>query len=282
LAKETKETGQRVAWVVGGSAGFGLAVAEALVVEGFRVVIFARDVQRLEQARGHLIAVGGGAVAAAGVFTEVLDARDADAVGQVFQRRMDVDERLDVLVNAVGQSCRTSVLEPDLTLYSQMMEVNYFAVVNTTLQALPWLLASRGSLVNVASLAAKTAWPWMAPYGAAKAAVASFTANVRLETAGRMHVLLVCPGPIARDESDDRYRDQTEQLEESAKRPGAGAPVRALCPRWLAGRVIWALKRQRPSLIYPRKARLLFLIEACSSRCGARLLGWLTRKSLRS
>lgn len=260
----------RVAWVVGGSSGLGLAVARELLADGYRLSLFARDEARLLGAASGLRAACMGAE----VRTYVLDATQEGEVAEVFGRAYASDGRIDLLVNAIGQSCRGSVWHPDMVAYRRMMDVNYFAVVNTTLRVLPWLAESGGSLVNIATLAAKTAWPWIAPYGASKAALANFTDNVRLEAAGRVHVLLVCPGPLRRDDAGQRYADQADGLSAAASLPGAGAPVRAICPQWLAQQIVRGVKRRRLQLIYPAKFRILMLVQAVSSRLGF----WLTSR----
>jgi short-subunit dehydrogenase len=267
----------KVAWVVGGSSGLGFSIAEVLLARGYQVTLFARDRQRLEQAQRAL----GGSKAMpdrGSVEFVAVDATDAASVTSAFAEHYQKCGRLDLLVNAVGQSCRSSLLQPNFQQFRVMMEVNYFAVVHTTLVALPWLLASHGSLVNIATLAAKTPWPWIAPYGAAKAAVANFTDNVRLETSGQLHVLLVCPGPIQRADAGERYAAQTTGLVEGANQPGAGAPVTALCPQWLAHQIVRAIERRRMSLIFPWKVRLLMVAQAISSRLGFWLSSRLTRR----
>jgi uncharacterized protein len=264
----------KVAWVVGGSSGLGLAVARALLVEGYSVSLFARDETRLEAAATDLRRE----VAGGGVATYAMDATDVVRVSEVFERAYAASGRVDLLVNALGQSCRSSVWQPDMGAYRRMMDVNYFSVVHTSLKALPWLADSGGSLVNIATLAAKTAWPWIAPYGASKAALANFTDNVRLESAGKVHVLLVCPGPLQRDDAGQRYADQADGLSVAANLPGAGAPVRAICPQWLAQRIVMGVQRRRLQLIYPTKFRWLMLANAISSRLGFWLTGRLTNR----
>lgn len=266
----------KVAWVVGGSSGLGLAIATELLGRGFRVTLMARQRERLDHARRTLLESNSG-TAPREVEIVVLDATNAESVAASFADHYRHCGRLDLVVNAIGQSCRSSLLQPNFAQYREMMEVNFFAVVNTTLVALPWLLQHRGSLVNIATLAAKTPWPWMAPYGASKAAVANFTDNVRLEIGGQLHVLLVCPGPIKRDDAGARYTAQATGLSDSAKQPGAGAPVSALCPQWLAKRIVHAIEHRRLQLVYPWKARVLILAQAVSSRLGS----WLSRRLTR-
>lgn len=271
-------THQKIAWVVGGSSGLGLTIAAALLKKGYRVSLFARDAERLEAARRSLIE-NAPSTSVGDVRVVVCDATNIDSISQSFTQHYSECGRLDLLVNAVGQSCRSSVLEPNFNQYREMMELNYFAVVHSTLLALPWLLNHQGSLVNIATLAAKTPWPWIAPYGAAKAALANFTDNVRLETSGRVHVLLVCPGPIQREDAGHRYAAQTAGMNESANRPGAGAPVSAICPRWLAQRIVRAIERKQTLLVIPWKVRVLLVIQAISSRLGQWLSQRLTRRS---
>ncbi|MBL8890625.1 MAG: SDR family NAD(P)-dependent oxidoreductase [Planctomycetaceae bacterium] len=271
----------KIAWVVGGSSGLGLTIASELLGKGYRVTLFARDLDRLERARQWLLA-SDSTVSAEEVRVEVCDAANLDSITRSFTRHFAECGRLDLLVNAVGQSCRSSVAEPNFNLYREMMEVNYFAVVHSTLLALPWLIEQQGSLVNIATLAAKTPWPWIAPYGAAKAAVANFTDNVRLETSDKVHVLLVCPGPIRRDDSGHRYAAQTAGMSESANRPGAGAPVSTICPHWLAKRIVKAIERRQIWLVFPWKVRVLLAVQAISSRLGQWLSKRLTRRALHS
>ena len=67
-------------------------------------------------------------------------------------------------------------------------------------------LRRRGHVVNLGSLAAKTAARWMGAYPATKFALAAYTQQLRLELGPEgLHVLLVCPGPVAR--KDDRPYD---------------------------------------------------------------------------
>ncbi len=274
-------TRSKVAWVVGGSSGLGLAIAAELLTRGYRVTLMARDPGRLEQAQRILLESFPG-TPRTDVATVAVDAINSEAVAATFAAHYAHCGRLDLLVNAVGQSCRSSLLQPNFAQYRQMMDANFFSVVHTSLVALPWLLAQRGSLVNIATLAAKTPWPWIAPYGASKAAVANFTDNVRLETGGQLHVLLVCPGPIKREDAGTRYADQASGLSDSAKQPGAGAPVSALCPHWLAKQIATAIDRRRPLLVFPWKVRLLILMHAISSRFGAWLSLRLTRRQRES
>ncbi len=266
---------RKVAWVIGGSSGLGLSIAQSLLERNYQVVIFGRDEEKLAAAAKQ-ISTGQAAVASGNVGIRSLDVTLDSAVQAGFEQQIQIDGRLDVLVNVVGQSCRTAIQGSALSLYAQMMQVNYFTAVRCTLQALPWLIQSQGTVVNIGSLVSKTAWPWVAPYAASKSALASFSTGLRIEMRGQVHCLLVCPGPIARDDAEVRYQDQAAGLDAAANRPGAGAPVKAIDPKWLADRIVTAIQRQERELIVPWKSRLLFLAYAISARLGDWLLGKLS------
>jgi short-subunit dehydrogenase len=137
------------------------------------------------------------------------------------------------------------------------------------------LLASGGHMVNIGSLAAKSASRFMGPYAASKFAVAAYSQQLRLELGERgLHVLLVCPGPIASSEPRAHSAAELAALPESARRPGAGVKVRPIDPDLLAGRILRACERRDPELIVPGKARLLFALSQLSPRLG----DWLVRR----
>jgi hypothetical protein len=89
-----------------------------------------------------------------------------------------------------------------------------------------------------------------------------------------LHVLLVCPGPIARDDAGERYAEQAAGLSEEARRPGGGVKVGAIDPRRLCDRILKACERRELELVVPAKARLLFGLTQFSARLG----DWLVRK----
>ena len=131
------------------------------------------------------------------------------------------------------------------------------------------MLAVRGHVVNVGSLAAKSAARWVGAYPATKHAVAAYSQQLRLELgADGLHVLLVCPGPIERSDARLYPLEGLEDVPDSARRPGAGVRVRAISPEWLAARILRACRRRDPELVVPAKARLLFALSQLSARLG--------------
>ena len=89
-----------------------------------------------------------------------------------------------------------------------------------------------------------------------------------------LHVLLVCPGPIAGNDPRERSEEELAGLPSSARRPGSGARLKRLAPAQVAAEVLRACQRRRKELIIPWRARLLFVLSAVSPDWG----DWLLRK----
>jgi short-subunit dehydrogenase len=261
--------GNKVVLVTGGSAGLGRAIASQFAQCGATVVIAARDQDRLEAAATSIEGLG------SRCHSVVADVTSDEDVRRLVASVVDQHGRLDVLVNAAGKSARGAIEETTVDDFQQLLDLNFLATVRCTSTALPYLKQTQGHLINIGSLASKVAARYLAGYPASKHAVAAYSQQLRLELepAG-LHVLLVCPGPIARDDVEVRYSAQAEDLPDEARRPGAGARLSALDPDRLAARIVRACERRQRELVVPGKSRLLFALSQLSPRLG----DWLLKK----
>jgi short-subunit dehydrogenase len=259
--------------VTGGSAGLGLAIGRALAEAGASVVLVARRKEPLEAAAAELSARGGRVAAIPG---DIVWQEDVDRIAATVAHDFG---RLDLLCNCAGRSSRGAVLDTTPDDFQQLLDVNLLATVRMTRALAPQLLASRGHLVNIGSLASKTAAPFLGAYPASKFAVAAYTQQLRLELAPQgLHVMLVCPGPIDRDDAGERYADQSPSVPAAAQAPGGGARVKAIPPDELAASILRACERRNPELVVPGKAKLLFAFSQLSASWG----DWLLRRSMKS
>jgi short-subunit dehydrogenase len=257
--------------VTGGSAGLGRAIAGAFAARGARVALCARDVSRLEAAAEELRRGG------AEVLAVPADVTRQDDVNGLVLRTVEAFGRLDVLVNNVGRSARGRILDVSPEDFRELLELNFLAVVRVTRAAAPHLAATKGHIVNIGSLAAKSGSRFLGAYPASKFPLVAYSQQLRLELKPEgIHVLLVCPGPIARDDAGLRYAEQAGDLPESARRPGGGAKVKAIPPDDLARRMIEACERRQPELIVPGKAKWLFALAQLWPSLADRILLRLT------
>ena len=260
---------KKVVCVAGGSRGFGLQIARAFHQRGASVVLLARNAERVDEAASGLNASRPESAVAVAVDLSDDQQRERAIAGIVEQVG-----RVDVWINAVGQSIRVGFDETQMDDYRQLMEQNFFVSVGCTIDVLPHLQATGGSLVNIGSLAAKTSWRFLSPYVTSKHALAGFAKQLRLEGPSNVHFLFVCPGPIQSDQNESRYEQQASELPDNANRPGAGAPVRAIDPEWLAEKIVGCCERRTTELIVPRKSRLLFTIAQLFPNLG----DWLIKR----
>jgi len=256
----------KVAIVTGGSSGLGLAIAKELYYAGANVVLAARDANRLEVAAKEVQGAATDVTTVVGIPCDIT--RD-EQVASLIGSTLDRFGQLDVLVNCAGKSGRGKVLDTTPQQFQEMWELNFLALVRCTRAAAPHLIKSRGHLVNIGSLASKSASKFLGAYPATKFAVAAYTQQLRLELEPEgLHVLLVCPGPIKRDESTRRYADEAQGLPETAQKPGGGVKLNRIDPQWLAKRILAACERRKKELVIPWKSKLLFAISQLSPSLG--------------
>jgi len=180
---------------------------------------------------------------------------------------------LDAVFHCAGRSARGKLTDTSAEEIRSLLEMNLLGTVHVARAAQPHLARSRGHLVNIGSLASKAAPRFLGGYPASKFALAGYTQQLRLEwqEAG-IHVMLVCPGPIAREDAGSRYAEQTKDLPESASQPGGGATLKGLDPQHLAEKILRGCERRKAELVLPRKARLLFAISQLWPALGDWLL----------
>jgi NAD(P)-dependent dehydrogenase (short-subunit alcohol dehydrogenase family) len=260
----------KVVLVTGGSSGLGRILAEAFGAAGAKVVIAALEGDAVRQAAEEMQAAGCDAM---GIQADITRQEDVD---RLFAEAIGRHGRLDALVNNAGRSMRGKVLDTTPEQFRDLMELNLIALVRCTRAAAPYLLKQRGHVVNIGSLAAKSASRWVGAYPATKHAVAAYSQQLRLELGPEgLHVLLVCPGPIERKDARLYPLAGLEDVPERARQPGAGVQTKAIPPQWLAQAVLRACEHRKPELVVPAKARLLFAIAQLFPRLG----DWLVVKN---
>jgi short-subunit dehydrogenase len=261
----------KVVLVTGGSMGLGQNIATTYAAAGAKIVLAALPDDQLEKSAADLRAAGS---AALGIPADLTRQEQVDAL---FTQAVEQFGRLDVLVNCAGRSARGRVLDTTPGQFRELLELNFLAGVRCTRAAAPHLIASKGHLVNIGSLAAKSASRHLGAYPASKFPVAAYSQQLRYELNPQgVHVLLVCPGPIARADAGARYDDQAADLPERARNPGGGVKLKGIPPERLAAEILRHCERRKPELVMPARARLLFAISQLSPSLGDWIIGKMT------
>lgn len=257
----------KIVMVTGGSAGLGKAIAFSFARREAHVVLTARDPDRLQSTCQALSEQG------LSVSSMAMDVTDPIQVATGVNNIVQEFGRLDALINNVGKSTRVELQDADPDTFRDLFEVNFFSVLNCTRAALPHLVPTAGHVVNIGSLSAKTAWPFMAPYTTSKFAVAGYTHQLRVEGPSEVHYMLVCPGPIQREDAGQRYSHESSGLPQEAQMPGAGAKLRGIPPEKIADLIVKGCERRQAELIIPWKTRILFAVLAIHPKLGDWILG---------
>lgn len=254
----------KVVVVTGGSSGIGLATAREFARRGAQVVLAARGQAQLDEVVGQMAGEGlRGHALRCDVTSDEDVAQLITTVGEKFGR-------LDVLVNNAGRSMRKPILETTPDDFRDLMDLNFLAVVRCTRAAVPWLEKVQGSIVNVSSLAGKSVTYFLGAYPATKFALNAYSQQLRLELRDRgVHVLSVCPGPVATPILDKALHVAGDGIPTEYRKPGAGLKTRTLRPEEVAVAIVDGCENKRGELIFPGWGRFLLMVMALSSRLAA-------------
>jgi NAD(P)-dependent dehydrogenase (short-subunit alcohol dehydrogenase family) len=186
----------RAAVVTGGSQGFGLAVARALVADGADVLICARDGELLAKAAQSLAAEADSRRRVLSVMADISRPEEAE---RVVRTAVDALGRLDVLVNNAGVYGPMGPVEDvDWGDWVRAIEINLMGTVLPCRAALPHMKrAGGGKIINLSGGGATAPLPRMSAYAASKAAVVRFTETLAEEVrADGIDVNAVAPGAL--------------------------------------------------------------------------------------
>lgn len=178
----------KIVIITGASSGIGKACAMEFANKGAKLVLAARNTEKLKAV--------GDAVRKVGESIEVTcDVSKKEDCEQLIKKAVDAYGGIDVLVNNAGISMRAIFNDVSLEVIEQLMQVNFWGSVYCTKYALPYLLKSKGSVVGVSSIAGYVGLPARTGYSASKYAMQGFLDALRTENMKTgLHVMVACPG----------------------------------------------------------------------------------------
>jgi short-subunit dehydrogenase len=258
----------KVVIITGASSGIGLATAREFARIGAKVVLAARRAILLKEIENELKCNGYEA------FSLHVDVTIESDCKKLIDKTIERYGRLDILINNAGISMRAIFGEVEISVLKRLFDVNFWGAVYCTRYTLPYLIASKGTVVGMSSLAGIVGLPARTGYSASKYALHGFLETLRIENLKNgLHVLIMCAGFTKSDirkkalTADGTPQGFTPREEEKMMSPEkvARSIVKAL--KWkrnlviltFEGRVIALLKRIAPRLVeyfaYLRMAR---------------------------
>ncbi|MCL4745096.1 MAG: SDR family oxidoreductase [Burkholderiaceae bacterium] len=248
--------------ITGAGGGLGRALALRFAAAGARIALIDRHEQGLARTAAELGALGARFIVAACDVTRQPECERALAeVRKAFGG-------VDLLVNNAGITHRSAFARTDPAVIRRVMEVNFFGALHCTHAALPDLLARRGMVIAISSVAGFAPLIARTGYAASKHALHGFFDSLRSEVEPRgVKVMLVCPSFI-----------QTG-IEKNAL-GGDGKPVRhrqsivgvRATPEAMAGRIFSAATREKRMLLPDRVSWMSWWVSRVAPRVYERLM----------
>ena len=179
----------KVVVITGASSGIGKACAEYFAHKGSKVVLAARNLEKLRAVAQELKDKN---YEIHYLQADVSIESDCQAL---IQESISKYQKIDVLINNAGISMRAILNDMEVSVIKKVMDINFYGMVYCTKYALPYLLQTQGSVVGVSSIAGYKGLPARTGYSALKFAMHGFLESLRIENLkNNLHVLIACPG----------------------------------------------------------------------------------------
>ena len=177
---ESADLTGKAALVTGANTGIGKETARVLALRGATVTMACRDLAKAESAREEILGGGDGIDPAALVIQE-LDMNSLAGVEQCAAELLTDDTPLDLLVNNAGIMREGTALETSADLWAETLAVNLTAPFLLIRSALPYLIETGGSIVNIGSIEGLGANPRHPAYCASKAGLHGLTRAIAVD-----------------------------------------------------------------------------------------------------
>jgi dehydrogenase/reductase SDR family protein 7B len=183
-------------WITGASSGIGAALAKELSSQGHKLILSARNEEKLNQVRSELPYPDQAKILS-------FDMADTQASAEITDKAFKLFSDIDVVILNAGLSQRSLAQETKLEVYRDLMEVNFFGNVALTQALLPkFLEKNHGHFVIISSLVGKFGTPFRSGYSASKHALHGFYDSLRAEMMmqkKKIDVTIICPGFVSTD-----------------------------------------------------------------------------------
>lgn len=254
----------RTVVITGASSGIGRALAYECASVGANVVLGARQMDELAAVCADIVSRGGRAA------FERCDVTLQEDCKALIARAVAVFGGVDVLICNAGVSMRALFDDVQLDVLHRLMDVNFWGTVNCVKYALPYIQASKGSIVSVSSVAGLHGLPARTGYSASKYAMTGFLDTIRIENLKKgVHVMTACPGFTA---SNVRFAALTADGSPQGATPRNEG--RMMTAEEVARRIRKGVERRQRLLLMDVEGRLTHLLKKFSPRLLDRLFYW--------
>lgn len=241
----------KVVIVTGASSGIGEATAREFARNGSKVVLAARSEERLATIVDEIKANDG---TACYVKTDVTKEDDCR---KLVETAVSEYGTVNILINNAGLSMRAVFDDTDLKVLRRLMDVNFWGTVYCTKYALPHLVANRGSLVGVSSVAGFHGLPGRTGYSASKFAIHGFLETLRIENLKRgLHVMIIALGFTSTEIRKHALTASGTEQGESPKKE-----EKLMSPEYVAKWILKGIRKKKRNKLLTWDGRLTALFQ---------------------
>lgn len=242
----------KVVVITGASSGIGQALAKEFASRGASIVLAARNFDALNEESKKLEEKY--SIHALPVRCDVSIEEDCKSL---IDQTLFHFNRIDILINNAGISMRALFIDLDLSVIKKLMDVNFWGTVYCSKYAMSSLVANKGTIVGVSSIAGYRGLPGRTGYSASKFAMNGFLESLRVENLKTgLHVLIASPGFTASN-------IRSTALDVSGNQHGETSmdEAKMMSAEEVAKRIIEGIEKRRRTIIMTRQGKLAVLLN---------------------
>ena len=259
----------KVVIITGSSMGIGKTMAIEMAKLGAKIVLNARNKERLQKTYSELKASGYDVVAVDG------DVTNLEHCENLINQAIQAFGKIDVLVNNAGISTRGTIEDLEPAVFKKVMEVNYLGSVYPTQYAIPHLKKSAGSVIFISSVAAIHGIPNFSVYSSSKMALTALAESLKNELGETgVHVGIAYVG-FTENDPDKKIYDTDGQL---IAQPN-NAVIKAEPPQNVAKRIIKMIERKTFKSVFTPIGKLNAFMNRLAPSLVGKILGMNYKKN---
>lgn len=241
----------KVVIITGASSGIGEACAYEFAKQGAKVVLAARSIDKLNHVKQQCEALG------AQTLLVKCDVSLEEDCKNLINQTVAQFKTIDILINNAGISMRALFVDLDLAVLKQVMDINFWGTVYCIKYAMPYLLAQKGSVIGISSVAGFKGLPGRTGYSASKFAMEGFMESLRIENLKTgLHVGVMRPGYTA---SNIRNAALNKDAKSQAESPFDESKL--MSAEAVADYILNMIKTKKAEQVLTLQGKLSFLLQ---------------------
>jgi len=241
----------KVVIITGASSGIGEALAYKFASKGSKLVIGARNQDRLTVVANNIKKLG-----AEVVYAQTDVCIEGDCRNLVLTAYENFG-KIDILINNAGMSMRALFESAELEVIKKLMDTNFWGTVYCTKYALPYILKEKGSIAGVSSIAGIIGLPARTGYSASKFAMNGFLGSLRTENIKTgLHVLVAFPGF-----TESNIRTTSLLADGTAQGESPREEGKMMSAQEVADHIYMAIKKRKNKIVLTRQGKLINTIS---------------------